>query len=192
MQPYDETKRIIFLNGPSSSGKSSLAEALCTRYPEQFTHFQADHLDQDCLNIDENDDAITVLKKIAIAAENELLDGNKTLVIDTVAFSDACAIWFDVLGQYNLKKIAVSANLSTLNQREEQRQDRRQIGFAQNQHKDLFQGYDYDYNINTTHITPQQCAEELYNQISTQPSPDQLKSTETRNAQLSSAQKNTL
>lgn len=164
---------IIYLNGPSSSGKTTLAKALQEALDEPFLHIGIDKaigLMPKKINNWEGGAAPLgfswkqqadgtshihlgpFAKRITKTYHDivELLaEQGYNLIIDDVAFGKAQVdMWRESLKDFSVIYIGVYCSLDTLEKREQERTDR-MIGSARPQSFSVHEGVDYDLEINT-------------------------------------------
>lgn len=157
---------ILFLNGTSSAGKTTIARAFQKLWYDpvlyasidSFIFMFADH-------VLKNDEVRKVALWPLISAFNQSLPNIAAtgfpVVIDYVMES---RIWLDEcldsLRDYDVYFIGVKCPLEVLERREITRGDR-QIGFARWQHERVHRYGDYDLEIDTSIHSPEECAEQL-------------------------------
>ena len=163
-----KTPVIIILNGPSSSGKSSIAENIqktaavtyanigCDFFFGSFKDSNMERFERSHQNTIEeiNRGYYRVLRSFAE-------HGNTNVVGDTVfqynaTFHDCVNTFKDA----NAFLIGVRCNLASLQKREAERQDRL-IGIAQFQHERVHLHGVYDHEVDTTNITSEECARSI-------------------------------
>jgi len=174
---------IIFLNGASSSGKTSLLHQLQDELPEPFLDMGIDRfifmLPRRYLNRPLWDDVLgkavhtgtagMVLfsgmhHAIAAAAKK----GNQ-IIADHVfvekAWVDECALLFSDMNAY---LIGIHCPLHVLEQRERDRKDRT-LGQARAQFDVIHKYTTYDLELDTSLLTPQQCAGQVIERLKDPP-----------------------
>ncbi len=150
--------KIIFLNGVSSSGKSTLAQELQKRLTEPFLHLQLDTFIE---MLPRNDDLELFLRmvsgmnrSIAVMSEEQ-----NNLIVDHVVIEKT---WLDqcleLLDDRYVLFVGLSCPLEELERRERKRDSRRQ-GFARVQIKKIHQGKTYDIELDTHALSVGQCGE---------------------------------
>ena len=150
--------RIIFLNGASSSGKSTLARGLQASLPESFWHFSIDHLN-----------AADVLPKARIKSGEfewqglrpSFFDGfhrclaqiaaaGNNLIVDHIVETEA---WMrqllGLLGSLDVFFVGVHCPLQELERRERERGNRR-IGEARADYQVVHTFGNYDFEVDST------------------------------------------
>ena len=161
---------IIVLNGTSSSGKSSLARALQARRGRPIQHLQLDAFRRMEPNDyweawNEQDPVLVALKHAALcramhAALSEYVRHGIDVIFDTV-------LWHREDWRYLL---GINCALDELTRREQDRGDR-EIGLAAGQFKTIHMGKVYDFQVDTTAATTEQCAGDVLAWLDTQPEP---------------------
>lgn len=169
---------IIYLNGPSSAGKTTLARALQNVLSEPFLVLGIDQVIammpekyNDWFNETEaegfswlpvKDDQGAVIaykihsgpygKRIAEALRNIIITLARTghnIIIDDVSFgSEQINVWREALKDFKVLWVGVTAPLNIIEQREQQRGDRK-IGSARWQTERVHTGVNYDLMIDT-------------------------------------------
>jgi chloramphenicol 3-O phosphotransferase len=176
-----ESVQIIYLNGPSSSGKTTLAKALQHAFEEPFLHVGIDKIigwmPEKVNNwtggdaplgyswkqgIDESGNPIQELqigpyaKKIAKTFQEVVLllaEMGHNLIIDDVSFGKSQVDeWKELLKNFKVLWVGVNAPLAILEQREKERGNRI-IGSARGQFHGVHAGATYDLEIDTHHAT---------------------------------------
>lgn len=170
--------KIIFLNGPSSSGKSTLAKALQNDLQEPYLYFQMDQLIEmmpDKINDwtggeaplgfswkkeEVEDHPVLELqmgpfaKKFANTMKSIgalLASQGYNIIIDVVAFGKSdIDEWRELLQDQEVLFVGVKTPLAVLVEREKSRGDRL-LGGARGQYLRVHQGVDYDLEIDTHH-----------------------------------------
>lgn len=180
-KPNESGYQIIYLNGPSSTGKSRLVRALQAKLDEPYMHIGIDKLigmmppkfnnweggaaplgfswkatvDEDGSVIQELQTGPFARKVIQSYKEvvKTLARQGHCLIIDDVAFGkDAVDEWRKQLENYKVLYVGLHAPLPVLEQRERERGDRI-IGSARAQFKNVHQGVAYDLELDTFHDT---------------------------------------
>ena len=173
------TGTIIFLNGTSSSGKTSLLQQLQDELPEPFLDMGLDRfifmLPKRYLNRPLWDDVLgkaihagtagMVLfsgmhHSIAAAAKR----GNNVIadhVFVERVWAEECAQLF---GNMNAYLIGIQCPLNVLEQRERDRKDRT-LGQARAQFDLIHKYTTYDLEVDTSVLTTQQCAEQIIERL---------------------------
>ncbi|MEK0161947.1 hypothetical protein WLQ65_22845 [Pseudoalteromonas piscicida] len=165
----------IFLNGVSSSGKSSIAREFQALASEPYFHFSMDDFlfnfpakyRQDALllaKIDENssNDILQGFHRSIFA----LTESNIDIIVDAV-FSEE--IFYHAACQDNLSKfdayiVGVHCDPTVLASREQQRADR-PIGLSIQQIPTTHNFLDYDLEVDTTRNSASLCAQEIFEYV---------------------------
>lgn len=165
---------IIFLNGVSSSGKTSLANELLTRLPEYF-HFSVDDFD---LVIERMEDRrnghLIPVETDAFFHETIAMFSNHgvNLIVDHILHStfttDNC---FKTLGVYPVLFAGVHCPLNELERREKARGDR-SIGQARTQLQYVHKYEVYDVEVDTHRDNLADCADKIMTVLDTGRFPD--------------------
>jgi chloramphenicol 3-O phosphotransferase len=152
---YRAIAMLMVLSGTSSSGKTSLAEALQARSPRPLLHLEADRFaptlqpDHPALQDADFRSRVVVAMHEAIAAFGRgridiIVDGSLPTEHD---LRDRC---LSILrGVPGTKVIAVRCSLESLREREAARSDR-QRGWAEQQMRTIYEGVDFDFTVDTT------------------------------------------
>lgn len=176
------TAKIVLLNGVGSAGKSSIARALQTIATEPFLHVQMDaFIDMLPPALQDHADGFsfeTVLEdgkpsvvirsgpvgaramrgmRHAIAA---MAGQGNNLIVDDVIFNDEIAEHRKLLSSFDLHLVGVMAPLEVLEAREAARADR-PPGLARWQYGRVHKGMDYDLEVDTSRLTPLECARRI-------------------------------
>jgi chloramphenicol 3-O phosphotransferase len=150
--------KIIFINGVSSSGKSTLAKELQKRLTEDFLHLQ---LDAFIGMLPRTDDLEMFMRMVggmnrSIAA---MSDEENNLIVDHVvvdkSWMDQC---LELLGDRYVLFVGLHCPLEELERRERERDSRRQ-GFARAQIENIHLGKIYDIELDTHSTSVEKCAE---------------------------------
>lgn len=151
--------KIIFLNGVSSSGKSTIAKLLQKRLAEPFLHMQLDAFIDMLPHVDDE----LVLKMApgfhrSIAA---MARAGNNVIADHVLVADGD--WLrecvHLLTGYVLF-VGLHCPLPELERREKDRDARRQ-GFARAQFDIVHSGKVYDVEFDTSQLKPAECVQEI-------------------------------
>jgi chloramphenicol 3-O phosphotransferase len=176
------TAKIVLLNGVGSAGKSSIARALQTITATPFLHVQMDaFIDMLPEALQDHADGFsfeTVLEdgkpsvvirsgpvgaramrgmRHAIAA---MAGQGNNLIVDDVIFNDGIAEYRGLLSAFDLHVVGVIAPLEVLEAREAARADRLP-GLARWQYPRVHKGVDYDLDVDTSQLTPLECARRI-------------------------------
>ena len=170
---------IIVLNGTSSSGKSSLARALQARRGKPFQHLQLDAFRRMEPNDyweawHEQDPALVALKHAALcramhAALAEYARHGLDVIFDTVLWHrEDWRYLLEDLDGLPVYLVGVNCTLEELLRREQARGDR-EAGLAAGQVKSIHMGKVYDFQVDTTATSTEQCADDLLAWLDTRP-----------------------
>ncbi len=160
---------IIFLNGVSSSGKTTLARALIQLLPDYF-HFSSDDYDLVIEKMEdrENQRLISVDTEIFIHRTIRMFsDFGVNLVVDHILHNEATLQDFQAtLAGYPVIMTGVHCPADVLNQREKDRGDR-YIGLANRQLGFVHKNINYDIEVNTHDRTAHENAMLIFNNLKT-------------------------
>lgn len=156
--------KIIYLNGVSSSGKTTLAKALQARLTEPYFFFSVDvFMNMTPEKYMDTDDDIWVhavsgmyrtIKLFSDMGLNAIVDD----VFDYQGFLDECV---DVLHDYPVLFVHVTCPLEELQRREKERGDR-EIGLAEEQLPELCPlDNTYDITVDTHNNSKEECADKI-------------------------------
>jgi chloramphenicol 3-O phosphotransferase len=174
---------IIFLNGTSSSGKTSLLKALQNQLQEPYLDMGIDrfiwmlpkrYLDRplwdDVLGKAHHSGPVglTLFSGMHHAIAAAASRGNN-IVADHVfvekVWVDECA---DLFADINAYLIGVHCPLEILEQRERDRKDRT-LGQARAQYEAIHKYTKYDLEVDTSLFTPEQCAQQVIERLANPP-----------------------
>ena len=155
-------KQIILLNGPSSSGKSTLAKVLKEQInvlkKEEYVIVSID----DFMNLSSEeviyeDDVYEISGKMCEKVL-EILKTSSGVIIDHVITSERIyKELIEMLAKYHIIKVRVTCPLNVLRKREEERKNRH-LGSAEASDTYLFPKDGYDLIVNTHLMTKEECA----------------------------------
>lgn len=170
-----ERTQVIFLNGASSSGKSTLAKALQGRLEQPYLHIaedmffaafpsreysQAEHFRYG-----------TRLYKGFAQCVRTLVTCDNLVIVDTVAWNPGSLTEFvDALWDMQVCAIGVHCPLSILEERELQRKDR-SLGLARRQYQLVHQNALYDLEVDTASMDTGTCVDNILRTMQSLPSP---------------------
>ena len=162
-------KQIILLNGPSSSGKSTLSRALQglieEKRQEKYTIISIDDFMK--LSTDETiyEDDVFEISGDMCKSTLEALKTSSGVIIDHVITSERIFRQLaEMLGQYRIHFVHVTCPLNILIQRECARQNRC-LGSAESSYTYLFPKDEYDLTVDTSIMTPDECSETIYSAL---------------------------
>lgn len=159
-------KQVILLNGPSSSGKSTLAKAVQTAIAERQSERYAIVSIDDYMRISKEetiyeDDVFEISGDLCRGAIGAL-DTAPGVIVDHVITSERIYRQFsDAMQAYALHTVRVDCPLEELLRRETARKDRCP-GSAEASFTYLYPKDGYDLAVDTYRMTTQQCAEAIY------------------------------
>ena len=159
-------KQIILLNGPSSSGKSTLSKALQRlikeRRNESYRIVSID--DYMKLSTEETiyeDDVFDISGDMCTGAL-EALQTSPGVIIDHVITSERIYHQLTaMLGQYPICSVHVMCPLDILLQRECARKNRC-LGSAESSYTYLYPKDEYDLSVDTSVMTPAECSVKIF------------------------------
>ena len=155
-------KQIILLNGPSSSGKSTLAKALQKLIEEKRNEKFGivsidDFLKMTAEDAIYEDDVFEISEKLC-EKTLEVLGSNPGVIVDHVITSERIFKQLkDKLSPYRLYLIHVTCPLDVLKQREKKRKNRC-AGSAESSYKYLFPKDGYDLTVDTHVLGADECS----------------------------------
>jgi chloramphenicol 3-O phosphotransferase len=170
--------KIIFLNGTSSSGKTSLSKELLSMLEEEYCYLSLDEfmnqMNQAYLRLfdfieKESAETVGIGQKIINKPKiilfhttiKALCAMGKNVIVDHVLFNkgllDEC---LEILEGYTVFFAGVHCPLHELERRELERGNRRR-GLAKSQYNNVHNNIFYDINVNTYEMTLNQCAEQI-------------------------------
>lgn len=162
-------KQIILLNGPSSSGKSTLSKALQGLIEEKRKETYAIISIDDFMKISTEetiyeDDVFEISGDMCVGAL-ESLKNSPGVIIDHVITSERifCQLT-QMLGEHRIHFVRVTCPLKVLLQRERARKNRC-LGSAKSSYTYLFPKKGYDLTVDTSVMTPSDCAASIYNSL---------------------------
>ncbi|WP_433939445.1 chloramphenicol phosphotransferase CPT family protein [Paenibacillus lautus] len=174
--------QIVFLNGTSSAGKTSISMELINQKEILFHHLSIDdffHNFNDLINnkfpdlkpVKALDDVVIgqimfdPIISMYYATIKLFLEYGLNVIVDTVIENDK---WFndylDVLIDYPTLFVGVICSKEELTRREQLRGDR-MIGLANSQFDKVYCFNEYDLEVNTEELNPTECAEKILNFI---------------------------
>jgi len=170
-QQDNSAGRIIFLNGASCSGKTTIARALQETLEEPYLHLSADHilgmLPQRYRDWGNPDNYRAIYKAISgmhhcVAA---LAAGNNVIVDTVLVNTDNLAECVYILAHFRVTFVGVFCPLEELERREGER-DNRRAGTAKSQIEQVHGHQIYDLEVDTSIESTQEIATRIkaYNQ----------------------------
>ena len=153
---------IVVLNGPSSAGKSTLANALRDRLGlnaaavslDQFFPMVSPSARHDWL-------LFSTLFEATLVTAVTFADRGWTAIVDTVLERpESLERLRDIFGARRYSLIAVTCPLAVLEAREHARGNRR-VGLAYDQHRRVFQAATYDLEVDTHLLSVTECVDKI-------------------------------
>lgn len=184
-----QLNKIIFLNGPSSSGKTTLAKHLQEKLDDPFLHVGIDTMiammpeklnDWTGKQVDagfwwrltknEGGEQLAEIQLGPYAQQvsdalkevvSSLLKSGLNVIIDEVCLSqNSCEHWQKTLANYNVLYVGLKAKTETLESRESQRGDR-MIGSAKLQNQHVHTHMQYDLELDTDKLSLEDCVQKI-------------------------------
>ena len=158
-------KQIILLNGPSSSGKSTLSETLRRMIKEKRKENYVVISIDDFMKISTEetiyeDDVFDISGDMCTAAQESLKTAQGVIMDHVITSERIFHQLLDLLGQYPIRKVHVTCPLEVLLQREFARKNRC-LGSAEASYTYLFPKEGYDLTVDSSIMTPAQCAQKI-------------------------------
>ncbi len=162
-------KQIILLNGPSSSGKSTLAKALKAlieeKRNEKYVIVSIDDFMK--LSTEETiyeDDVFDISGDMCVSVL-EALKTSHGVIIDHVITSERIFRQLTaMLGQFQIHFVHVTCPLKILLEREYARKNRC-LGSAESSYTYLFPKDEYDLTVDTSVMMPAECSMKIYSEL---------------------------
>jgi chloramphenicol 3-O phosphotransferase len=171
---------VIFLNGSTSAGKTSIARALQARLPQPYLWFGIDHVfpwlppslcethegywfetrDDGAMPIFIGDGFLSVARGWHRMVRTGVDEGLRFIVDDVLFEPRLLPDWQAVLAGCDVLMVGVRCELAELQRRERARGDRG-IGQALAQHRIAHEGVAYDVEVDTTATPAEACAEAI-------------------------------
>jgi chloramphenicol 3-O phosphotransferase len=156
---------IIFLNGTSSSGKTTLTASLQSRLDPVFLHFAEDSffhmLPGDAYERPDFMSVGTALYDGFARSAAAMAEAGNHLIIDTVAWNPGSMATFErALRGLDVLSVGVHCDIDVLEQRERQRGDR-SVGLARRQHATAHAEASYDVEVDTSTASLETCVETI-------------------------------
>lgn len=173
---------IVFLNGTSSSGKTSISLELKNQKDIPFHHLSIDdffrnynqYIDNTYPDMEptrELDDHVVAdilfdpIISVYYATIKLFSEMGLNVIMDTVIDNDK---WFndfyDLLSDHPILFVGVRCSKEELTRREQSRGDR-MIGLAHSQFDNVYSYNEYDLEVNTEQFSPAECAEKILSYI---------------------------
>ncbi len=162
-------KRIILLNGPSSSGKSTLAKTLQKRIAETRNKQYAvisidDFLPMTAEEPIYEDDVFAISLLLCEAAQRTVLKNDGVIIDHVITSRRIFEQLRQMLQEYDLRLVRVTCPLEVLRKREQERKNRC-LGSAEASQKYLFPQDGYDVTVDTHANTALECADRILEEI---------------------------
>lgn len=159
---FKMSKKIILLNGPSSSGKSTLAgilqKLIKDKINEEYGIISIDNFLK--MSIDEviyEEDVFEVSSKLCENAI-EMIESRQGVIIDHVITSERIfKQLIEAFRLYDIYLIHVTCPLSELKRREKERKNRR-LGSAEASYQYLFPKENYDLKVDSFQLSLEDCS----------------------------------
>lgn len=159
---------IIFLNGTSNSGKTSIAKELQRTIDIPYAHLSFDNFFLRMIEDyggEENVVRATIYMPQVTSPFHHLIaayaKARQNIIVDHVlrrpGSSKECA---ELLSDYEVLFVGVYCPVEVLREREKQRKDRR-VGLAEGQLEHVHAGKTYDIEVDTSKNTPSECATQI-------------------------------
>ncbi len=150
---------VVVLNGPSSSGKTTLATALKAR---GFVSLSVDDFHRFSPRSISNDEVLFgALNDALFASAASFAQRGFPVVVDTVFVSGAILqAALSLLDDVDLALVALKAPIAVLEQREHERGDRRP-GLARSHFERVLQGATYALSLDTSRLSRSACVAEV-------------------------------
>ena len=163
-RPLMNPPQIIFLNGTSSAGKSSLAKALQANLSEPYLHFCIDAFEEMMPNRPDFE-WLPIFTKTLSGMHHSIVAmadcGNRLIVDHVLVEGEAPLEWVPeclrLLARFDILFVGVQCPLPILRVRETTRKDRKP-GMAEWQSTRMHLKMQYDVDVNTAALSPQDCA----------------------------------
>ena len=159
-------KQIILLNGPSSSGKSTLSKTLQKLFKENGKQYEIVSID-DFMKISTSEtiyeDDVFEISQDMCNATIELLEKADGVIVDHVITSERIFKQFlETAKPFNYVLVHVTCPLNILLQREKERGNRC-ISSSQNSYDYLYPKDGYDVIVDTNLLSKEECSQTIYN-----------------------------
>lgn len=166
-QQDNSAGRIIFLNGTSSSGKSTIARALQETLEEPYLHVSVDSflsmLPQKYADLSKSENYRAIYKAVSgmhHCVATLAAAGNNVIVDTVLENKDNLAECVFILAHYRVTFVGVFCPLEELEHRERSRDDRF-AGMAKSQFDQVHIHRIYDLEVDTSVESPQQIADTI-------------------------------
>lgn len=162
MDELNKNGKVIILNGTSSSGKTSLAQASQLISSEPFLRCSLDAFwEMTPPHIPASSSTFPQLKLAMAKSVRALAETGHKIIVDTI-FSGVQTYTelSKELNEIEFAMVKVECSLDELEKREKTRGDRK-LGLAKSQLKSVHEGLIYDLVINTNELTPEEGAKSI-------------------------------
>jgi chloramphenicol 3-O phosphotransferase len=181
-----EQHRVIILNGPSSSGKTTVARALQALLDEPAMRVEhdvfVDLLPEGHFTVETRDEYSKRLEKFFFAVNRAtvgLLEGGYDVIVDTVmSHWSVYRDWIALFGT-DVLLVGIHCPLDELEKRERAR-GTRDIGLARRQLRWVHSHGTYDLELDTSKLNPDACAQKIKLALSNPPRPTALQELKVR------------
>ncbi|QDH60937.1 AAA family ATPase [Pandoraea pnomenusa] len=176
MQALRPAGRVIVLNGPSSSGKSTLAKYLRENLEQQHLHVELDAFRR--MEPAQYWDVEKPTIQVRVAALCRAINATvatfsrhgEAVIVDHVLSADAWRYLLEDLSELPVLIVGVFCELDVLKGREATRGDRK-IGLAASQFRSIHANRHYDYVVDTSSTNADECGRRVLEWLDTQPAP---------------------
>lgn len=162
--------KIIILNGVSSSGKTTLAQALQNKLPEPYMFLSIDGILRMMpeRSRDDIDGTIRHCQSVLHRMIRLLSDMGMNVIVDNImlAYFDTLQECIDVLHAYPVLLVHVACPAHELRRREQARGDRN-VGNGESQLKELQPQEQYDLTVDTYAKNIEECVKDICNMVAT-------------------------
>jgi chloramphenicol 3-O phosphotransferase len=166
--------RVIVLNGPSSSGKTTLARGLMASLSDHHLHLSLDSFrNMEPEKYWEVDKEIMwrrvgALCRAINASVSTYSRHGQAIILDHVLSDEAWHYMLEDLTGLPVLIVGVVCPLEELTKREEMRSDRKN-GLAKSQYKTIHADRDYDFVVDTSSLPANECVRVVHEWLKTSP-----------------------
>ncbi len=165
---HSNTVRIILLNGVSSSGKTSIAEELQKLLEPTYLHLALDlfidmfpndydDLENEGMRAERRKNVLSVMNLCIVS----LAKNGYNLILDHVLDDiNSMSSMINQLSSFNVVSVGLTCSLTILEKRERARGNRK-IGLARSQHDNVHLNKTYDFEVDTSFMSPNECAHKI-------------------------------
>ena len=163
------TKTVILLNGPSSSGKSTLSKALKELIEEKRNEKYVIISIDDFMKISTKetiyeDDVFEISGDMCVGALEALKEADGVIIDHVITSERIFSQLMHALEDFRIFPVHVSAPLNVLLEREYARKNRC-LGSAESSYTYLFPKDNYDLTLDTSLMTPSECSTKIYESV---------------------------